>query len=217
MTGLVPIEFLPKDRAYLQCTLFIMQFILFICLFLMVLGLLYYMGTAITALLRQRGNRSVLRHQQYRNTASRVLLRLPQLTADGQRLVYLRKINPYVFEEMILTALERRGLPVRRNPRYSGDGGVDGLFWVGNQRWIVQAKRFSSAVRPEHVRDFGELARREKCRGLFVHTGRTGQISVEYFKAYPEILLLSGSSLLQLLSGGSIDHIIRLSVPGSFR
>lgn len=202
MTGLVSFQLMLRDRIYIQC-------ILFICLVLMVLWLMYYMGTAITALLRQRESRSVLRHQRYRNMASQVLIRLPQLTADGQRLVYLRKINPYVFEEMVLIALERRGFPVRRNPRYSGDGGLDGQFWVGSQRWIIQAKRFSSAIRPEHVRDFGNLARREKCKGLFIHTGRTGQISAEYFQAYPEILLVSGAALLQLLSGGSIDHIIR--------
>jgi hypothetical protein len=73
-----------------------------------------------------------------------VLLRLPQLSADGQRLLYLRKVNPYVFEEMILTALERRGIPVRRNNRYSGDGGLDGQFWVGSQRWVVQASAFQA-------------------------------------------------------------------------
>ncbi|MBS6740092.1 MAG: restriction endonuclease [Enterobacteriaceae bacterium] len=194
-----------RDRVYIQS-------ILFICLFLMALCLIFYTSSAITALFRQRRSRSVLRHQRYRDSASRVLLRLPQLSADGQRLLYLRKVNPYVFEEMILTALERRGIPVRRNNRYSGDGGLDGQFWVGSQRWVVQAKRFSSAVRPEHVRDFGELARREKCKGLFIHTGRTGQISIEAFQAYPEILLVSGVSLLQLLTGGSIDHLIRLSV-----
>ncbi|WP_249819498.1 restriction endonuclease [Escherichia coli] len=68
---------------------------------------------------------------------------------------------------MILTAIERRGIPVRRNPSYSGDGGIDGQFWIGQERWLVQAKRFASAVRPEHVRQFGELVRQEKCRGLF--------------------------------------------------
>lgn len=208
MTGIAPFEIMLKDCVYIQ-------YFLFICIILMTLRLIYYTSSAFTALLRQRRKRSLQRHQRYRDCASRVLLRLPQLSADGQRLIYLRKVNPYVFEEMILTALERRGIPVRRNTRYSGDGGLDGQFWVGSQRWVVQAKRFSSAVRPEHVRDFGELARREKCKGLFIHTGRTGQVSIEAFQAYPEILLVSGASLLQLLNGGSIDHIFRLSVARS--
>jgi hypothetical protein len=54
----------------------------------------FYTSSAITALFRQRRSRSVLRHQRYRDSASRVLLRLPQLSADGQRLLYLRKVNP---------------------------------------------------------------------------------------------------------------------------
>lgn len=198
----VPVAFLLSTRAFLLV-------LSLVCTAGTALYLLWLIGGAITALFQQRRSHSALRHLRYRDNASRLLLRLPQLSADGQRLVYLRKINPYVFEEMILTALEKRGFPVRRNARYSGDGGIDGQFWVGSQRWIVQAKRFSSAVRPEHVRDFGELARREKCRGLFIHTGRTGQISMEYFQSYPEILLISGSSLLQLLAGENIDHIFR--------
>lgn len=44
----------------------------------------------------------VRRHRRYRKTAQRVLERLPQLPSDGARLSYLRKINPYVFEELLL-------------------------------------------------------------------------------------------------------------------
>lgn len=46
------------------------------------------------------------RHRCYRQTAARVLTRLPQLASDGARLNYLRRINPYVFEELLLLALE---------------------------------------------------------------------------------------------------------------
>ncbi|WP_432735242.1 restriction endonuclease [Cronobacter sakazakii] len=159
-------------------------------------------------LLRKTRGAHACRHQRYRQTANRVLLKMPELKA-GQQILYLRKINPYVFEEMILTAIERRGIPVRRNQRYSGDGGIDGQFWIGQERWLVQAKRFASAVRPEHIRQFGELARKEKCKGLFVHTGRTGFISVKHFNDYPEILLVSGSSLLDLLSGAPVEYILQ--------
>lgn len=54
-----------------------------------------------------------------------------------------------------------------------------------------------------------QVVRQEKCRGLFVHTGRTGFISFKYFSDYPEILLISGSSLLLLLSGESVEHVLR--------
>ncbi|MEB2704077.1 restriction endonuclease [Citrobacter koseri] len=162
----------------------------------------------VALLLRKTKSVRARRHQRNRQMANRVLLKMPELKA-GQQILYLRKINPYVFEEMILTAIERRGIPVRRNQRYSGDGGIDGQFWIGQERWLVQAKRFASAVRPEHVRQFGELARKEKCNGLFVHTGRTGFISSKHFSDYPEILLVSGSSLLDLLSGAPVEYILQ--------
>lgn len=47
------------------------------------------------------------RHRRYRKTAERVRERLPQLASDGARLSYLRKINPYVFEELLLLSFER--------------------------------------------------------------------------------------------------------------
>lgn len=141
------------------------------------------------------------RHRRYQRQARRVLDRLPQLAGDGQRLNYLRKINPYVFEELLLTAFERRGYVIKRNSRYSGDGGLDGQVWINDQRYLIQAKRYARTISPAHVAAFGELVRREGCRGLFVHTGRTGLASRAELARIPEIELLSGQQLLKLLKG----------------
>lgn len=141
------------------------------------------------------------RHLRYQRQACRVLSRLPLLRDDAARLVYLRKINPYVFEEVLLTAFSRHGYRIKRNPRYSGDGGTDGQVWINGGRWLIQAKRFSSCIQSSHVRDFAELVRREQCRGFFVHTGRTGEVSREALSASPGITLISGGCLLKLLSG----------------
>lgn len=139
------------------------------------------------------------RHRRYQRQACRVLDRLPQLAGDGQRLNYLRKINPYVFEELLLTAFERRGYRIKRNRQYSGDGGLDGQVWIDGQRYLIQAKRYGRTITPAHVADFGALVRRERCRGLFVHTGRTGPKSRAELARLPEIELLSGQRLLALL------------------
>jgi len=40
-------------------------------------------------------------------------------------IAYLRKIDPYVFEELLLEALLSKGFKITRNKRYSGDGGID--------------------------------------------------------------------------------------------
>jgi restriction system protein len=143
----------------------------------------------------------VRRHRRYRQTAEWVLTRLPQLDADGARLNYLRRINPYVFEELLLLALENQGLKVIRNPSYSGDGGLDGQVLIAGERWLIQAKRYSRSISPQHVRDFGELLAREGCCGFFIHTGRTGRKSRDGLQTYPQVRLISGQRLLNLLAG----------------
>lgn len=142
------------------------------------------------------------RHTRYQQQALRVLAKLPQLAGDGQRLSYLRKINPYVFEELLLTAFERRGYRIQRNPRYSGDGGLDGQVWQGEQRYLVQAKRYARHVHAAHIAAFGRLVRSEHCRGYFIHTGRTGAGCRAELKRFPEVELLSGQTLLALLHPG---------------
>ncbi len=139
------------------------------------------------------------RHRRYQRQALRVLARLPQLAGDGQRLNYLRKINPYVFEELLLTAFERRGYRIKRNQQYSGDGGLDGQVWIGSQRYLIQAKRYARTITPAHVAEFGGVVRRERCRGLFIHTGRTGLKSCEAQHASSNIEFISGQRLLDLV------------------
>lgn len=141
------------------------------------------------------------RHDHYQKKAARALTRLPQLRDDAARMVWLRKMNPYVFEEMLLTALARQGLRIRRNTSYSGDGGVDGQVWINGQRWLIQAKRYGATISSAHVSALGQLAEKEGCRGLFIHTGRTGDVSRDAFRCYPWISLVSGQTLLMLLSG----------------
>ena len=63
---------------------------------------------------RHRERASERRHRRYRAAAERVLTKLPE---GGAGVKYLRKINPYVFEELLLLAFERRGMAVIRNTR----------------------------------------------------------------------------------------------------
>lgn len=111
---------------------------------------------------------------------------------------YLRKVSPYVFEELILLAFEKKGYKVKRNRRYSGDGGVDGHVMM-DKVWIpVQAKRYKSHIKRRHVLDFEELvAKRKKPFGYFIHTGRTGKGSRG--NEFPHVRFISGNRLLNLL------------------
>lgn len=120
---------------------------------------------------RIRQSASQRRHRRYQKQAAQALIRLPQLRDEAARITWLRKMNPYVFEEMLLTALSRQGLRIQRNPRYSGDNGADGQVWINGHRWLIQAKRYSATISAAHVSAFGLLTEQEGCPGLFVHTG----------------------------------------------
>ncbi|BBL32442.1 restriction endonuclease [Pantoea ananatis] len=141
------------------------------------------------------------RHRRYQKRAASALVRLTELRDDAARMVWLRKVNPYVFEEMLLTALSRQGFRIKRNARYSGDGGLDGQVWIAGQRWLIQAKRYGATINAQHVAAFGLLAVQEQSRGLFIHTGRTGLSSHDAFRRCPLVILISGQRLLQLLAG----------------
>lgn len=152
---------------------------------------------------RGRETASRRRHRRYQATAMRVLVRLPLLGGDGQRLAYLRKINPYVFEELLLLAFERQGYAVIRNTAYSGDGGLDGQVIIEGKTYLIQAKRYGRTITPSHITSFGALLRHHHCQGFFIHTGRTGQLSHALLQNHPHIHLVSGQKLLALLAGNA--------------
>lgn len=113
----------------------------------------------------------------------------------------LRAMDPLAFEELVVEAFERRGHRVVRSARYSGDGGVDGEVVIGSERVLLQMKRYRSAIRPEHVRDFAEVCRGRCTRGLFIHAGRTGDASRAAIANAPHIEIVSGDRLVDLLTG----------------
>ncbi len=112
---------------------------------------------------------------------------------------YLRKIDPYVFEELLLTAFEQKGYKIIRNKKYSGDGGIDGRLIDNKGRLIyVQAKRYKGHIKKSDVLDFStKVIRDKKCyRGYFVHTGRTGK-SLLHSNEFVDVY--SGNKLIELL------------------
>ncbi|WP_240502071.1 restriction endonuclease [Sphingomonas panacis] len=113
----------------------------------------------------------------------------------------VRAMDALAFEELLLESFRCRGHPITRNSRYTGDGGIDGQVTLDGRRWLIQAKRYQSAIRPEHVEQFAQLCRRRNMPGLFVHTGRTGPASRSIVTRSAEIEIISGRRLLALLSG----------------
>lgn len=140
------------------------------------------------------------RHRRCRADAARVRNKL----ANGdflpsQAFSYLRKINPYTFEELVLDGFERAGYRVKRNDSYSGDGGIDGRISKSGRRYLVQCKRYSGHISKRHVEQFSEVCRRKHAKGVFVHTGKTGKGSSDIASEMGNVVIMSGEDMLELI------------------
>jgi len=160
-----------------------------------------------------------LGHRRRIAASRRVLRKVRSLDAaacPGRVFGYLRAIDPLVYEETVLSALEDAGAVVLRNRRYTGDGGIDGRCWLpgAGTRWlVVQCKRYASAITPRHVSDFCSLV---DCRrdggGLFVHCGRTRPLSYAAMRSRP-IHLISGERLIDPVIHARVD-VSRVAAEG---
>lgn len=111
----------------------------------------------------------------------------------------LRSLNPFQFEELILCCFQDKGYRIRRNRRYTGDGGIDGRVFQGEQLFLVQAKRYRHHINAAHVREFLMVINRERAAGgFFVHTGKTGKLSKQLL-ANSKLTLLSGQRLVDFV------------------
>lgn len=150
----------------------------------------------IARLLHKKSN-----HRWRIKTSKRLITKLLAFDNPSAQFAYLRKIDPYVFEELILSSLQRAGISVARGTRYSGDQGIDGSFFFGGQRYLVQAKRYKSHINHNHVKDFDNVCHRKNVFGVFVHTGRTGGSAKSIANASNRIAIIGGQHMLDLISG----------------
>ncbi|MEZ8238632.1 MULTISPECIES: restriction endonuclease [Vibrio] len=117
---------------------------------------------------------------------------------DSEKLAYLRKVNPYVFEEMILTALEYHGYTISRGTKYSNDGGIDGKVKIKGKWHLIQAKRYSGPIQSSHALNFDKVCQVNQTCGFFIHTGKTpfrkGRVQLK------NSAIVSGTSMLSMFS-----------------
>jgi restriction system protein len=115
---------------------------------------------------------------------------------EARILGYLRKINPYVFEELLLTSLEKQEFKIQRNKSYSGDGGVDGRATLNGRLYLIQAKRYKNYVSTKHLEEFQQKI--GDGNGLFIHTGKTGKATFEKYRN-TNLEIISGNRLIKLI------------------
>ncbi len=151
-----------------------------------------------------RVSRTPVKHR-WRRRQARVMCRQLQGRDRSQppAMIFarLRRMDPLAFEELLLECFERRAIQVVRNRRYTGDGGIDGKVRICGWVWLVQAKRYADAIRPEHVEAFARQCAAQSMPGLFIHTGRTGPSTRTLLDRHPHIQIISGEQLLALIRG----------------
>lgn len=138
------------------------------------------------------------KHSYKIKKAKQLKMKLKTFENQGSILNYLRKIDPFVFEELLLESYKKKGYKIVRNKRYTGDGGHDGLILLNNKKYLIQAKRYSGLINPSHISDFSNTIEKFNADGgMFVHTGRTGPTS--YKNLQNNIQIVSGSKLIELI------------------
>jgi restriction system protein len=172
-------------------------------LVLMLAALLFIVIASLT--LRWQKNAGTRRHRRYQASAARALQFLATLPRDSQRINYLRKINPHVFEELMLLVLVRQGFTVVRNVAYRRNGGNDSQVIIDGEYWLIQARRYFRTVSQSHVSEFDCLLFQRSRRGLFIHTGL---INNDICNASKRLHIINGQNLLAILSGQNIRDFI---------
>lgn len=169
-------------------------------------ALLALLALAVFAFSRRpKANRH---HRRMRRQADRALKTVAEMLPDrpGAVISYIRKLHPHAVEELVLSGAELAGHKVRRNARYTGDGGIDGMVEIAGCWHLIQVKRYSSAIDPAHVAAFNRLCEMRRMPGLFVSFGRTGPKSRS--ACGPQIRILSGDGLIRLLGGTPLRAVV---------
>lgn len=160
--------------------------------------------TVALILLVHSGIRRFKKRSRWRIKHSKKALKtLRNITEPQRQFGYLRSrlVDPFVFEEMILTALEESGHKIRRNERYTGDGGIDGQAWIDGQHYLIQAKKYRHHIKTAHVNELAAICAKQKVKGLFIHTGQTGAKAREAATHHRNtITIISGEKMLDLLN-----------------
>ncbi|MFV7771638.1 restriction endonuclease [Shewanella marisflavi] len=118
---------------------------------------------------------------------------------------YLRKVDCFVFEELLLTSIARfnPAIKVVRNSRYTGDGGCDGAFELEGKKFIIQAKRYEGFVNTADVLKLSkDVAKFDAVHGLFVHAGKTRKTT--FYKCPPNVTIVSGEQLVAWVKRGKL-------------
>lgn len=147
-------------------------------------------------------------HKWRIKSSLKALEKIKTFENNGQIFSYLRKIDPFAMEELILHAIaNNKEVKIIRNKRYTGDGGVDGKFTFQNKLFLIQVKRYSSYITKKQIEEFSNQIKLNKAyKGFFIHTGKTSQDILSFVKnEHLNMEIISGEKLIGLIKFGKIN------------
>lgn len=122
----------------------------------------------------------------------------------SELLDYLKGIDPYDFEKVILRLLKKMGYGEMVETKKSGDGGIDGVMnedKLGLERIYIQAKRYTAGnVQETDIRNFIGAMSGDTSKGVFVTTSAFAPKAVAKAEsAHHRIILIDGDKLTDLM------------------
>ena len=113
---------------------------------------------------------------------------------------HLNRMDPFLFEGLVLWTYGRLGWETRATPR-SGDHGIDGILTRGSESVVVQCKRFTTGKIGERVlRDLlGAVVKMKATRGILVTTSDLSDNAKHWIHDRPDLSFVNGSELIQLI------------------
>ena len=135
----------------------------------------------------------------------------------------MAKMDPYIFEQLILDLLSAMGYGGSREEaakvtKKSADEGIDGVInedRLGLDVIYVQAKRWKDQVGRKEIQSFvGALAGKQANKGVFISTSNFSNHARDYTDSVPQkVILIDGTRLAELM----IEHDIGVSTERTIR
>lgn len=147
---------------------------------------------------------STQKHQHKKNVvmSKGVMRKVGKIKNPNKQIAYLRQIDHFLFEEVVLTTLNSMGFRIKRNSAYTGDGGIDGEVKIKGKWFLIQSKRYSNYIDKTHVEAFLDVCRERRQPGLFIHTGKTGKDTALIFQSSRNVYCVSGHLLSLMFDKG---------------
>ena len=135
----------------------------------------------------------------------------------SELLDYLKGIDPYDFEKVILILLKKMGYGEMVETKKSGDGGIDGVMnedKLGLERIYIQAKRYTAGnVQETDIRNFIGAMSGDTSKGVFVTTSAFAPKAVAKAEsAHHRIILIDGDKLADLM----YEHEVGIQVKDTY-